>query len=197
MRRAALLVTCVALSAPGCSPEYPNPFEDDGQARMVPPPAGSALIFASDAWATTPGRGREIMAIAADGSGLTRLTFCDDGQRPCDSSEAAFASDHIRAAMLRSLDVNADGVAALVDLPPLGQPDVEVFRQVRLGVPLDRHRALAGSPQQRRERKRAQQHADERRLHRNAAALGVLGGSGHEGMDCSVNAHRCALRRNR
>jgi hypothetical protein len=111
MRRVALLVTFAALSATRCSPDYPNPFEDGGQSRSVPPPAGSALIFASDAWATTPGRGREIMAIAADGSGLTRLTFCDDGQRPCDSSEAAFATDGIRAAMLRSFDTNADGVA--------------------------------------------------------------------------------------
>lgn len=94
----------------GCNPEYPNPFDDPTQTQTSPPPAGAALVFTTDGWSATAGRGRELMSVAKDGGGLTRLTFCDDGgDRRCDTIEAALASDRQRAAVRRVLDTNADG----------------------------------------------------------------------------------------
>jgi hypothetical protein len=108
MRR-RLLLACLPLIA-ACNRTYPNPFEDPTQTPTLPPPEGAALTFTSDGWAPAPGRGRELMAVALDGRGLTRLTFCDDGTgRLCDSTEAALASDRSRAAVRRALDVNGDG----------------------------------------------------------------------------------------
>jgi Tol biopolymer transport system component len=107
MRR---LLPSLLLAVTACNPEYPNPFDDPTLTRTVPPPPGSALVFTTDAWSTAPGRGRELMAVAADGSGLTRLTFCDDGDaRLCDSAEAAIAADGERAAIRRALDTSGDG----------------------------------------------------------------------------------------
>ncbi len=114
MRRSLLRVLLPTLPLLiGCNPQYPNPFEDATQTPTVPPPPGTALVFTSDAWATAPGRGRELMAVALDGGGLTRLTFCDDGaSRLCDTGEAALAPDQLRAAVRRALDTNGDGRVA-------------------------------------------------------------------------------------
>lgn len=106
--RPAALVAVILL--PGCGQNYPNPFEDPALITTVAPPAGTQLVFASDGWASAPGRGRELMAVAADGSQLTRLTFCDSEGRPCDMQEAALAPDNVRAAVRRVLaDTTGDG----------------------------------------------------------------------------------------
>jgi Tol biopolymer transport system component len=108
MRRLLLLAWLPLLVA--CNRTYPNPFEDPTQTPTLPPPAGAALVFSSDGWASAPGRGRELMAVALDGTGLARLTFCDDGtSRLCDSAEAALAPDRTRAAVRRALDLSGDG----------------------------------------------------------------------------------------
>jgi len=105
--RPAALVAVIVL--PGCGQNYPNPFEDPALITTVAPPAGTELVFASDGWANAPGRGRELMAVAADGSSLTRLTFCDSG-RPCDILEGALAPDNQRVTVRRVLaDTSGDG----------------------------------------------------------------------------------------
>lgn len=111
MRR---LLPPVALAATAfvaaCNTDYPNPFEDPSRITTVAPPAGTSLVFVSDGWTTTPRSGRELMAVATDGSLLTRLTFCHSEARPCDTIEAALASDNERAAVRRVLaDTNGDG----------------------------------------------------------------------------------------
>ncbi len=133
MRRIALPATLSLLAFVSCNPDYPNPFDDATRTPTAQPPPGSALVFTSDAWAGSPGRGRELMAVALDGSGVTRLTFCDNGaDRLCDTSHAALARDRERAAVLRTLDANADGridsadAAALLYVDLLRQAEAEL-----------------------------------------------------------------------
>lgn len=110
MRRLALPAALSLLAWAGCNPDYPNPFADATQTATAVPPAGAAVVFTSDAWNSTAGRGRELMAVSLDGTGLTRLTFCDNGaDRLCDTRQAALAADRERAAVLRALDSNSDG----------------------------------------------------------------------------------------
>jgi len=131
MRRLLLCLGLLPVAA--CNSEYPNPFEDPSLTNTVPPPEGSALVFTTDGWSTAPGRGRELMAVAADGSGLTRLTFCDDGStRLCDSAEAAVAPDGVRVAVRRALDTNGDGRADDADDASLVYVDLARQAQAEL-----------------------------------------------------------------
>ena len=107
--RAFALLVVVLL--PGCnnSRDNSNPFA--GAAQTVAPPKGSALIFASSIYSTTPGAGRELFAVDADGANLTRLTFCNNSAGICDFAEAAPAADRVRVGARRaSVDNNGDGL---------------------------------------------------------------------------------------
>jgi hypothetical protein len=97
-----ILLPSLALAAllPACSRDTTNPFA--GQTRTVPPPADAELAYTANDWSSDPTSGREVFAARLDGSGVTRLTFCNDVQ-PCDMIEAAFATDRTRAAIRRRL----------------------------------------------------------------------------------------------
>ncbi len=84
-----------------------NPFASSAQ--TTPPPKGAALIFASGLYTLTPGAPRELFAVNADGSNLTRLTFCNSTSL-CDYAEASPAPDRERVGARRaSVDNNGDG----------------------------------------------------------------------------------------
>ena len=106
-RLASALLLAALLPACNNSRDNTNPFA--GAAQAVPPPKGAALIFASTVYSLTPGAGREIFSVDADGSNLTRLTFCNNISY-CDYAEAAPAPDRVRVGTRRaSVDNNGDG----------------------------------------------------------------------------------------
>lgn len=106
MRPARLLVLPALLLLCGCESNFPNPFAN--ASRSVPPRASAAVIFTSDLHAT-PGTGREVYAVDADGSGLTQLTFCGTPAQACDTSAVSPAPDRQRAIVRRRLDSNGNG----------------------------------------------------------------------------------------
>lgn len=108
LRRPAGALLLLAAFAAGCNKDYPNPFENPNPTATPPPNA--ALFLTSDAWSATPGAPRELYSIDADGSELTRLTFCNIQDRACDNSEAAVGSDRMRVALRRiPADSDRDG----------------------------------------------------------------------------------------
>ncbi len=100
----SLAVAAAVAAVSGCSPTYTNPFNPP--THSAAPPASAALIFTTDK-DTTAGY-RELYAINADGSGLTRLTFFNE-TGPSDVMEAAPAPDRLRAALRRRNDTDGDG----------------------------------------------------------------------------------------
>ncbi|PYQ19070.1 MAG: hypothetical protein DMF81_23000, partial [Acidobacteria bacterium] len=67
----------------------------------------ATLIYTSDGYSMKAGAGREVFSVNDSGSGLTRLTFCNNDTRQCDTEEAAPAPDRIRVA-LRRVDADTD-----------------------------------------------------------------------------------------
>jgi hypothetical protein len=114
--RSSLLVLplAVALAGAACSSSAPNPFDDES--TSFPPPADADLVFTSNGWAAQPGEGRELFSIRVDGSDLQQLTFCNNGSVGCDTSEAALASDHNRAAIRRRTDPDTTYALLFADL---------------------------------------------------------------------------------
>jgi hypothetical protein len=90
----------------GCSSEFDNPFSNTQ--RTVAPRSTAAVIFTSNLHAT-PGSGREVFAVDADGGNLTQLTFCGTSERACDNSEVAAAPDRQRVIVRRRLDQDGNG----------------------------------------------------------------------------------------
>jgi hypothetical protein len=80
-----LLATALA----ACQDSTSSPTEA-AVLQGVPPPAGSDLVFTAAGWApgATAFTPREIFAVDASGSGLTRLTFCNAGGS-CDYADVA------------------------------------------------------------------------------------------------------------
>jgi hypothetical protein len=113
--RLLLAMACAAL-LPACGEndrDDTNPFVS--AARTVPPPVQAALVFTSSLYTLLPGAGRDIYAVNADGGGLTRLTFCNDGGF-CDYAEAAPAPDRDRVGVRKvSVDSNGDGLVSESD----------------------------------------------------------------------------------
>jgi hypothetical protein len=104
-RRGVLLVFSACLG--GCNQDYPNPFVPPN--RIVPLPADAALLVSSNAHAA-PGAPREVYAMNRDGANLTRITFCNSGERACDNVEASAGRDRDRMAARRiPSDADADG----------------------------------------------------------------------------------------
>jgi Tol biopolymer transport system component len=117
----------VALLAAGCEKDYPNPFGP--QTATKAPPAGAAIVFTSNGWSTTPGSGRELFSIGADGSNPTRLTFCNTATEACDTLESSLSPESRRAIQRRArADVTGAALvytdlarAVETDLLPAGQ----------------------------------------------------------------------------
>src|SRR5688572_16306448 len=107
-RSRALRVSCLlaATLLPSCSTEYDNPFAAVN--RTLPLPAGARLTFTSGSWSTRVGSPREVFTVDAQGGAITRITFCNNDTRSCDSTEAAATPDRRRLAVRRVLDSNAD-----------------------------------------------------------------------------------------
>jgi Tol biopolymer transport system component len=129
VRFACLLSLVGAL--PGCnnSRDNTNPFAN--AAQTVPPPASAAIVYTSSLWSLVPGDTREVYAVNADGSGVTRLTFCNNPDQliQCDSAEASPAPDRVRMALRRaSVDSNGDGQVTEADGTAL------VFDDLQRGV---------------------------------------------------------------
>src|SRR5881409_2741265 len=89
----------------GCNTQYNNPFVNSNPTAA--PRSDATLIYTSDGYSMKPGAGREVFSVNDSGSGLTRLTFCNNDTRQCDTEEAAPAPDRIRVA-LRRVDADTD-----------------------------------------------------------------------------------------
>jgi len=94
MRLSSAVVALLALGAAGCNRDYPNPFASGTSSRA--PSASAAIIFTSGAWSARAGDGREVFAVNLDGSEVSRLTTCNQGDTPCDTSEVTPAPDRVR-----------------------------------------------------------------------------------------------------
>src|SRR5262249_39598740 len=106
MRRG--LVFLLLLLLPACGND--NNSSSGLQIRSLPPPPTAAIVFTSGAWSGSPGAPRELYSMSADGSEVTRLTFCNTPDQLCDTIEAASAPDHNRMIVRRiPTDSNADG----------------------------------------------------------------------------------------
>jgi Tol biopolymer transport system component len=112
----------LALALAGaCNHDYPSPF--GGQGHTVAPPTAAALLFTSAAWATQSGSGRELFAANADGSGVTRLTFCNDAAM-CDTIEAAIASDRRRTEVRRAKAGTPGAALVYIDLQQSAEAEI-------------------------------------------------------------------------
>lgn len=98
LRRTLPLLLLAGLSS--CTGSGSNPFEDF--TPTVAPPTSARVVFTSNAYSSDASAGRELFAVAVDGSSPTRLTFCNSGPRPCDIVEADPGPDRIKVALLRA-----------------------------------------------------------------------------------------------
>jgi Tol biopolymer transport system component len=132
MRFRPLRPALLALALAGaCHHDYPSPF--GGQGHTVAVPSAAALLFTSAAWATQSGSGRELFAANADGSGVTRLTFCNDSAA-CDTIEAAIASDR-RRTEVRRVKTSTPGTALVyIDLQQSAEAEIVPASQQVSGV---------------------------------------------------------------
>jgi Tol biopolymer transport system component len=108
MPRLSAVALAVALlaSITACNTNVERAFEDPGETATLP--ADADILFMANLYQTRADAPREIYAVGDDGSGLTRLTFCNDTSRPCDNLEATTAPDRTRAAV-RRIGIDADG----------------------------------------------------------------------------------------
>jgi hypothetical protein len=124
---------CAALALAACLPacgensrDETNPFVE--AARTLPPPPGAAILFTASLYSLNAGAAREIYAVAADGSGITRLTYCNETS-VCDYAEVAPAPDRERVGARRTaVDSNGDGLLNEADGAGL------VFLDLRRGI---------------------------------------------------------------
>jgi hypothetical protein len=99
MNRSGFLVVALASLAAGCQ----NPDSNVSPNPVLPIRSTAAIVFASNAWDGRAGTPREIYTLDADGTGLTRVSFCNTAEQPCDNAEAAPAPDARRLAVRRTL----------------------------------------------------------------------------------------------
>jgi Tol biopolymer transport system component len=105
LRRSPLIA--LALLASACGESGGNPFAASLPSR--PPSANAALIFVSGSWSNEGGQPRELMAIAADGSGLQQLTNCARAAQPCDILQVSPSPDRNRMIAVRTTPDAAAG----------------------------------------------------------------------------------------
>jgi dipeptidyl aminopeptidase/acylaminoacyl peptidase len=92
----------------GCNTTYDNPFANSSP-TLAPPPS-AVLIYTSNGYATRGGSPREIFSAGEAGAGVTRLTFCNNETRRCDTVEAGPAPDRSRVSVRRvETDADRDG----------------------------------------------------------------------------------------
>jgi Tol biopolymer transport system component len=113
--RTAALGLALAALASGCHTDATNPFLPAAQTTAIP--ATAHLIFTSSAWTARSGAPREVFAMRADGSELTRLTSCNaEGQSPCDNVSVAASADRSKVGIVRiGSDTNGDAALAPPD----------------------------------------------------------------------------------
>ena len=109
LRRSLLVAAAISVSA--CGDNGGNPFAATSPSR--PPAASAAIVFVSGSWAPEPGKPREVMAVAADGSGLQQLTTCARESPPCDMLEVAPSPDRNRLVAVRTTPDAEAGANAL------------------------------------------------------------------------------------
>jgi hypothetical protein len=103
----ALLAASLLPSCGENSRDQTNPFAS--AAQTVAPPSTAALLFTSSLYTLTAGAGREIYSASADGSNVSRLTYCNQASA-CDYAEAAPSPERERVGARRvSVDTNGDG----------------------------------------------------------------------------------------
>jgi Tol biopolymer transport system component len=113
LRRFLLPLACGAALLPGCGKPTSNNFSDTTVTAV--PPADADVGFASNGWSGQTGNGRELFAVKLDGTGLTRLTSCNNAA-PCDILEAAFSPERHRVTALRRTAADAPPALLYIDL---------------------------------------------------------------------------------
>lgn len=112
--RSRFLLVALSVAVAGCDSRSGSSFTPPSKTAAIP--AGAQLLLCAGGWTTRLSAPREVFAVAADGAGLTRLTFCNDENQACDNVAVAPASDRLRLAVVRVLaDTNKDEL--------LGPPD--------------------------------------------------------------------------
>lgn len=98
MPRLALLACVLPVLA--CGTDGGNPFATGAPSR--PPSADAAILFVSGSWSSEAAAPREIMAMAADGSNVQRLTGCSSASQPCDVLQVAPSPERSRVIAVRT-----------------------------------------------------------------------------------------------
>lgn len=112
--RSRSVLLALSLTAASCTARSGGSFTPPTQTVAIP--GGAQLLLCSSAWSTQAGAPREVFAVGADGSGLTRLTFCNGEGQACDNVAVVASKDRARLAVVRiGRDSNGDGRLAPPD----------------------------------------------------------------------------------
>jgi Tol biopolymer transport system component len=90
----------LALLASACGESGGNPFAASSPSRA--PSSSASILFVSGSWTNEVGRPRELLAVAADGSGFEQLTNCARATQPCDILQVAPSPDRNRVVAVRT-----------------------------------------------------------------------------------------------
>jgi hypothetical protein len=131
LRRGAATFILCALFAAACGNNGSNPFSQTTLSR--PPSADAVLLFLSGSWSSTPGQGRELLALNADGSTLERLTNCAETDKPCDFVDVAPSPVRTRVAAVRTT-VDAEAGANALYFMDLSRSVETIIVQRRVGT---------------------------------------------------------------
>ena len=115
-RRLHLVLALAAAGLPACSKPSSDTSTAVSQTPTFAPPPNADLAFTGNQWSSDTNAGRELFAVNIDGSGLTQLTFCNQGTQPCDTVEATFAPDLVRVAVRRRFSADEPEALLYVDL---------------------------------------------------------------------------------
>jgi Tol biopolymer transport system component len=113
LRRFLLPLACGAVLFFACGKPSSNDFSDT--TITAAPPSDADVGFASNGWSPQTGAGRELFAVKLDGTGLTRLTSCNNAG-PCDIFDPAFSPERTRAVALRRTSTDVPPALLYLDL---------------------------------------------------------------------------------